>query len=290
MPRVANRPSNERVTFDTEPNGYGEPSEEEIEYQANRIVEREKSVAETISDEYAQRFNIARKEDAPPPKRHLMYWAKCARPDCFYHRDQRGYIFHHVGTLGPGGPQQVAEFAEHTHATPLPEFGQWPANNQAVHGDRDDSVPGLNSADFNPNSPWGNFKWLFTAPGGLDRMPIEQFIQCGFHRDPVLAKHRWKEIEETTIYYCEHCPNNERYFTQIAHLNSHSSVMHKAELAAQINSREMGKIWAAQTASTNHVLGELLNRMPAPGESQLMKELREAKERIAELESQKGTN
>lgn len=269
-----------------QPGPYGDITEEEIQRNTSEILAREQTAAERIRASYDRRHSTERPDDAPVQKRHLMYWAKCEREDCFYHPDQRGYIFHHVGTKGPGGAHQVAEFAENTHATPLPEFGQWVANNQALHGTRDKDIEdGLNSADYNPNRPWGSFKELFLAPGGIHRMPLEQFIQCGFHKDRDLASERWDELMATTIYYCEHCPNETRYFTQSAHLNSHSSVMHKAELSAQINSREMGKIWAQQTASTNNVLGEILNRYPAPGgaeESELIKEFRAMKELLAQ--------
>ncbi len=268
-----------------------EVSEEEIQFHTEEILRNDKSIAERIGAGYARRHSNGESVEQVPAKRHLMYWAKCDRDDCFYHQTERGYIFHHVGTKGPGGTTQVAEFAQNTHATPLPEFGQWLANNQAIHpfSPPEDEEDGLNLAGYDPNKPWGNFKELFHAPGGLQRMPIQQFLQCGFHNDPVLADVRMEEILRTPIYYCEHCPNQSRYFTDIANLNSHSSVMHKAELAAQINSREMGKNISAQTESINNMLGVLINRQASDEDSDLVRELRAMRAELEELKKGKAS-
>jgi len=265
-------------------------TEEEIERNKAEILQREKSVAERIAAQYRATHSVEREEEGPPQRRHYIYWAKCDRSNCRDHPEQRGYIFHDVGPWGPGGQQLVANYAENTHATPLPQFGQWVANNQAYSpGRAADIEDGLNSAEFNWRRPWGNFKELFMAPGGVEAMPIEQFIQCGFHLDEILAAARWDEIRATEIYTCEFCPKDSRYFTSEANLDSHCSVWHKAQQSAQIQSNAMGKIWAQQAASTNNVLGEIINRLPTPDDSVLLQEMRRMAARLEELESKKGT-
>jgi len=264
-------------------------TEEEIELNAKTILQREKESAERLSRIYSEKYAPSASAEAPPDRRHYCYWAKCDRQGCRDHPEQKGYIFHDVGPMGPGGQSLVANYAENTHATPLLEYGQWPANNQAYSPGRTTLLEdGLNAADYNWRRPWGSFHELFKA-GGVFRMPIEQFIQCGFHNDEDLARDRWDALKATAIYICEYCPNQSRYFTSEANRNSHYSVWHKDYQAAEINSAAMGKIWARQNEATNNVLGEIINRLPTPDDSVLLQEMRRMAARLEELESKKGT-
>lgn len=276
MPATATRQKPRQSPFE-------DVSEDELQAAVEELERRDKSDADDIAAAYASTYAVARPEDEAPKRRHYMYWAKCDRPGCHEHREQKGYLTHDVGYIGPGGAALVSDIQKNTHATPLPEFGQYVANNQAQHGARDNLEPGMNSANYNPNRPWGNFTDLFRAPGGVHRMPIEQFLQCGFHRDPILAAKRWEDIQTTAVYYCEDCPNSERYFTQVAHLNNHATVWHKSEQSARINSRAMAKNIEAQTESINNLIGSLVTRPAQDGDTDLIQELRAMRAELEEL-------
>jgi len=185
----------------------------------------------------------------PPPegdrkqlKRHMSYWQFCPDPTCREpgHRERTGFITTDIGTGGPLAGQQVADYANLTHAVNLESIlgqpGGWPANSIA------NNEVGLIWGDFDPAFDKGPWTHLFLAPRGIFLMPIKQFCQLGFHRDPELAKWRRDEIDQMKFYKCDQCPSDAPDFIEEAHLDKHRASMHKDHVAAVINSRETAKV------------------------------------------------
>jgi len=156
--------------------------------------------------EAAERITAAFMEQHPPPdgerrlqKRHYTYWKNCEMPNCRIsgHRSRRGHILIDIATGGPFGSQKVEEYAKAIHGTNLENAlgkpGGWAANSIAMN------EAGLLWDGYDESFPWGPWTHLFMAPGGIKMMPIDQFCQLGFHRDPVLAPERQDEIDKMTV-------------------------------------------------------------------------------------------
>ncbi len=288
MPRTATRPAEDREVHD-------DFMVEENEHPS-AILFRQQEAANRIS---ASLMSLRPEaiEDLTPKKRHLMYWKKCDRPTCNSHRSERGWIFHHVGTKGPGGSEQVTEFARGSHSTPLPQFGEWPWNNNAMHGDRDDREQGLNTIEFDYTLPAGNLTNLVGLPGGIEIIPIDQFLLFGLHKIPALAAERMIDIMNHPVYSCDHCPAGMRWFIAEGDLDNHRKVMHAEYMAAMSNARATSKVFAEYVGDTNVKLGQILDRaLPANASLEsngvdmttFFEEFRAMQAELAELKKNKG--
>jgi hypothetical protein len=206
----------------------------------------------------------------PPPgekvekKRHFTYWKMCEDPSCFQHKGRKGWITIDVATGGPFGDQQVATYARAVHGTNLENAlgkpGGWPHNSLAQ------GEVGMIGDSYDPDFPWGTFTNLFLARGGIFMMPIDQFIQCGFHRDPKLAPFRQDEIDQVKLYVCDMCPGGKVEYMEEAHLDQHRIAFHKEHVSATISARETAKVMRDAVG----VSGEVERRI-----NQLMQELEE---------------
>lgn len=268
MPRTATRPMDE-PTYDETP-----------------------TVAERLRREAAMELSAEFERSHPaagpraPRKRHLTYWKMgetCPRRPCISnaHDLRRGYIVVGIGTLGPYGADQAVDFERAIHGVSLErEYGQWEQNNMA-HGNEE---VGLNWTDYDEKFPWGPFTELFKQ-GGVYEMPISQFFECGFHRDASLAKYRWNEIQELTLYTCRNChPSDHKEFLEKAHLDNHNEAKHKELIGA-----------AANASASAEAIGRVLlehNNGGSQSESKIIQELLETqKKMMAEIEAlKKGTN
>lgn len=226
----------------------------------------------------------------PPPegdrkqlKRHMAYWQFCPDPNCRVagHRERTGFITTDVGSGGPLAGQQVADYANLTHAINLEgvlgQPGGWPANSIA------NNEVGLIWGDFDPNFDKGPWTHLFLAPRGVFLMPIKQFCELGFHRDPELAKWRQAEIDQMTFYTCDQCPEGAPDYTSEAHLDKHRAGMHKDHVAAILNARETSKV-------TAKVIGEVFqggnDRVSAAQYNQLVEMYNSLSEKLEQVTAQ----
>ena len=235
--------------------------------------------AESINAEFDRMHPInngPRREN----KKHYTYWKMCENPRCPIegHRMRSGHIFIAVATGGPFGFEQVDIVRKATHGTNLEEAvgkpGGWAQN--AI-----DEV-GLLWTDYDGNFPWGSYTFLFRAKGGVFLMPIDQFVQEGFHRDPELAKWRQHEIDQLTLYKCGLCADETKEFLLKSHLDQHREVMHSGHAAALQNAAEFGKVSAQMLAS-------LINTQSGDATAIALKYL-EAQEELLVLRAQLAAN
>ena len=247
----------------------------EAEDDSYQTVEQQAlEAAESITAEFMRQH--------PPPdgervqqKRHLTYWKMCENPDCRIegHRERRGYITTDIATGGPFGHEQVTRYAQAIHGTNLEvalgKPGGWPMNSISLN------EAGLLWAEYDESYPWGPFTHLFMAEGGVYLMPIDQFCQLGFHRDPTLAKFRRREIEALTWYTCDMCPDGKAEYLKQNHLEQHRTAEHREHVSALANARETAK-----------VIGDLLKGRDNPAIearlNQLMEEFNALREQATE--------
>lgn len=185
----------------------------------------------------------------PPPdgervqkKRHLTYWKMCENPRCPVegHRERLGWITIDVATGGPFGPEQVTRYAQAIHGTNLENAlgkpGGWPAPTLAI------GEVGLIWSEYDANFPWGPYSQLFMAKGGLAMMPIEQFCQLGFHRDPTLGPLRKAEWSNLKWFVCDMCPEGKAEYIREGYLEQHRQAAHKEHVSALAQARETAKV------------------------------------------------
>lgn len=227
-----------------------------------------------------------------PRKRHLTYWkmgTECPRDPCSIegHNQRRGYIVIGIGTAGPFGDEQAVTFQRAIHGTSLEaEYGQYEQNNYGYPIE-----VGLNWTEYDENFPWGSFTEFFKL-GGVFEMPIEQFFECGFHKNASLAQWRWEEIEALNLYSCEIChPSLNKVFLQEAHLNNHNEARHEELIAAKANAKETA-------IASSQVIGKMLldHQMGNGTSPELIRQLAETQAQMAALaaqvealQNQKGT-
>lgn len=217
----------------------------------------------------------------PPPdgerrqlRRHQAYWQFCPDPHCRVegHRMRTGWIMVDIGSGGPHAGQQVADYAKLTHAVNLEEAlgkpGGWTFD--PFGGEVE-----LVWADYDSNFPWGPFTHLFMAKGGVYMMPIEQFCQLGFHRDPRLAPFRQAEIAQLTFYSCDMCPDGAIEYTNAGHLEKHRMTMHKEHVSALANARETAKVIGGMNGTSNDIIARLMQQ-----NEELMRELSAMKQQV----------
>lgn len=218
------------------------PLEEAYEDESEQAFEQTAlEAAEDITAHFMQQH--------PPPdgerrlqKRHLTYWKMCGDPNCRIsgHRARQGWIVIDIASGGPFGPEQVVNYAKAIHGTNLENAlgkpGGWAANSIAMN------EAGLLWDSYDEEFPWGPFTHLFMAPGGVSMMPIDQFCQLGFHRDPVLSRHRKAELANVKWWICDMCPEGKAEYIAEGHLEQHRMAEHKEHVSALAAARENAKV------------------------------------------------
>ena len=174
--------------------------------------------------------------------KHLQYWKKCS--GCAKHTQELGWV-----VLGPVmsryTSQEYYDFEQGKHATPLPQYGQYPAGK---------SSSGANSK-YDVVEPERRFEPLIEQ-NGFREIPIDQMIAYNWHRIPVMVKYV-PQLAEVQSYPCEYGCSN-RVFTNPEHLKTHISVKHQnVEQPAAIG-QEISKAIDAVTSRDNSMSPEAI--------------------------------